>query len=191
MNEYTGFSQKTENTVIKMAQSGDRIAMEKIYNTYAKPCFCLANRIVANQALAQDIVHSVFVRVMKSIEGYSFKGSFAGWVRQIAVNESISQVRRQTQHSQNQHSTFAEYDEETIVDTESRFDTPWWEACHDLSQLTERLSPEARAVLFLHELEGYSHKEIAALFNKSESFSKQSLARTLRYLKKINEVKGA
>jgi RNA polymerase sigma-70 factor (ECF subfamily) len=186
MNEYSGFSQKIQNKVILSAQNGDRVAMEKIYQTYAQPCFQLANRIVANQVLAQDIVHSVFVKVLKSISGFNFTGPFAGWLRQITINESISHVKKQAKHE-----TDTEFEEESNLGADSRYDTAWWESCHDLSHLTEQLSPEARAVLFLHELEGYSHKEIATLFNKSESYSKQSLARTFRYLKKMNEVKGA
>jgi RNA polymerase sigma-70 factor (ECF subfamily) len=87
-----------------------------------------------------------------------------------------------------------EFEDDLILDNQysdasSQFDTRWWEACKDLSTLTQKLSEQARAVLILHEIEGYSHQEIAMLFGKSESFSKQSLARTLQQLQKLNSIK--
>ena len=45
-----------------------------------------------------------------------------------------------------------------------------------------RLPPRARAVLVLHELEGYTHKELSGLFGQSESYSKSILARALKKL---------
>ncbi|WP_412973247.1 RNA polymerase sigma factor [Glaciecola sp. MF2-115] len=158
--------------------------MEKIYNMYASSCFCLVNRIIANQTQAQDIVHVVFVKVLNNIQSFNFKGSFAGWLRQMTVNESISYIRQHAKYSAD-----IELPEEFVSSNVSQFDSKWWENCHDLSNLTEQLTEEARAVLFLHEIEGYSHKEIAAFFDKSESFSKQSLARTLHYLQRINQEK--
>jgi RNA polymerase sigma-70 factor (ECF subfamily) len=189
MTEYSGFAKQLPKKTIENAQSGDRAAMEEIYLQYGNPCFCLANRIIANKEAAQDIVHIVFVKVMNNIQKFDNSGSFSGWLRKIAVNESIGHLRS---HNKNMKDT--EFEDDLILDNQysdasSQFDTRWWEACKDLSTLTQKLSEQARAVLILHEIEGYSHQEIAMLFGKSESFSKQSLARTLQQLQKLNSIK--
>lgn len=192
MNEYTGFSQDIAQTTIELAQSGDSSAMEAIYILYANPCFSLAMRITANQEVAKDIVHNVFVKVMKNIHTFQHSGSFAGWVRQIAVNESISVLQKNVKYSDDIAFEDASYENATqwLEDKpNSRFETRWWETCNDLHKLTQKLPEQARAVLFLHEIEGYSHKEISNFFGKSESFSKQSLARTMQLLQSINIVK--
>jgi RNA polymerase sigma-70 factor (ECF subfamily) len=67
MTEYSGFAKQLPKKTIENAQSGDRAAMEEIYLQYGNPCFCLANRIIANKEAAQDIVHIVFVKVMNNI----------------------------------------------------------------------------------------------------------------------------
>jgi RNA polymerase sigma-70 factor (ECF subfamily) len=52
-------------------------------------------------------------------------------------------------------------------------------AAMDAVGLLQRLAPAARSVLLLHEMEGYSHPEIAAMFGKTQSWSKSMLARTV------------
>jgi RNA polymerase sigma factor (sigma-70 family) len=47
----------------------------------------------------------------------------------------------------------------------------------DLEAALERLSATARAVVWLHDVEGYTHEEIAAMMGKTPSFSKSQLAR--------------
>lgn len=192
MNEYTGFSQHIAQTTITLAQSGDSDAMEAIYTMYANPCFSLAMRITANQEVAKDIVHNVFVKVMKNIQTFKHSGSFAGWVRKIAVNESIAFIQKNAKYSHEAELADKVYENATEIqalEQKSRFDFRWWETCHDLQKMTQKLSAQARTILFLHEVEGYSHKEIASFFGKSESFSKQSLARTMRLLQRINTIK--
>ena len=182
MNEYSGFSQKLATAVISQAQSGDTSAMEKIYLTYSNPCYTLAYRITHNRTLSQDIVHEIFLKIIKNLTRYNSSGPFAGWVRKIAVNESVNALKKNTK-------LFEVIEFKDDIEAANLFEHRWWEACKDLKKLTVRLSDDARAVLFLHEIEGYSHKEIAAFFGKSESFSKQSLSRTMYQLKSLNAIK--
>lgn len=182
MSEYSGFGQNIAKSLITDAQSGDVAAMEAIYRTFCDPCFRLAYRMTNNKYLAQDVVHEVFIKVMKKIGKYQASGSFAGWIRQIAVNESIDFLKLNAKQQ-----THVELDD--TIHSKGLFENSWWDACKDLGKLTARLSDDARAVLFLHELEGYSHKEIGQLFGKSESFSKQSLSRAFTQLKNMNAIK--
>jgi len=156
--------------------------MESIYRMYSAPCFHLAYRITNNQVAAQDIVHEFFIKVISKIDKYKGTGPFAGWIRQIAVNESVDYLRK---NSKLQNCL----EVADNLPSTGLFESRWWDACKDLVKLTARLSDDARAVLFLHELEGYSHKEIGRLFGKSESFSKQSLSRALNQLKNMNATK--
>jgi RNA polymerase sigma factor (sigma-70 family) len=191
MNEYSGFSQHIAKATIELAKTGDKSAMEAIYVQYANPCFSLANRITTNPQMSEDIVHSVFVKVMKNISTFEHSGPFSGWIRRIAVNESIAILQ-----SHNKFDSTIEFEDEQIIseylqEANTQFDTAWWEAQNDLQKLSQRLSARARTILFLHEIEGYSHKEIAELFGKTESFSKQSLARSMRLLQTLTNIKGA
>jgi RNA polymerase sigma factor (sigma-70 family) len=182
MSEYKGFGQQIEISLIAKAQAGDVSSMEAIYKAYAKPCYLLAIRITSNPSASQDIVHEVFLKVIKKITQFKASGNFAGWIRQITANESIDYLKRNSRIQEQ-----SELDE--TLEASSQFETQWWDTIKDLDKLTSKLSDSARAVLFLHELEGFSHKEIAALFGKTESFSKQSLSRAFSQLKNMNAIK--
>lgn len=182
MSEYNGFGQQIDKSLITKAQTGDSVAMETIYRTYAKPCYLLAMRLTTNPTASQDIVHEVFLKVIRKIAQFNATGNFAGWVRQIAANESIDFLKRNSRIQEQ-----AGLNED--IESSEHFESQWWDTIKDLDKLTSKLSDSARAVLFLHELEGFSHKEIAALFGKSESFSKQSLSRAFNQLKNMSEIK--
>lgn len=183
MSEYKGFSEQVEISTIEQAMAGNANALEALYRAYAKPCYQLAMRLTSNPQASQDIVHEVFVKIIRKVSQYQHKGNFAGWVRQIAANESIDYLKRNKRIED-------EYSYDEIGTTaDDLFENAWWDAVKDLNTLTASLNDTARAVLFLHELEGFSHKEIAELFKRSESFSKQTLARTIAQLKQMSAIK--
>jgi RNA polymerase sigma factor (sigma-70 family) len=86
------------------------------------------------------------------------------------VNASIDQLRRQRHTSG--------VDAEAVFAQTAGDDTEP-SSLVDVWSLLARLPPRARAVLVLHELEGYTHTELAELFGQSESYSKSILARAL------------
>jgi RNA polymerase sigma-70 factor (ECF subfamily) len=116
---------------------------------------------------------------MKSLGDYKFNGSFAGWLKQITVRVAIDHINRD-----NKINVVTDEDM-TLISSNDIFDFNWLESCRDLNFLLEQLPITSRAVLLLHEVEGYSHKEIAALYQKSESFSKVTLSRAYVVLKKL------
>jgi RNA polymerase sigma factor (sigma-70 family) len=174
-----GFQQQVTKELISQAQSGDMLAFEKIYNTYANACFQLAFGISRNRTLAQDIVQEVFIKIINKIADYRDEGNFAGWIRRITSNETINRVKSESRL----HLIGGEMSES--CPSNDLFDHNWLSVCRDLDGLLKQLSTTSRAVLLLHEVEGYSHKEIARIFEKSESFSKTTLSRAYTSLKKI------
>src|SRR6266513_1751551 len=69
-----------------------------------------------------------------------------------------------------------------VRETESLDDEPGKPGMHvganlDLERAFEHLSETSRAVVWLHDVEGYTHEEIADQMGKSVSFSKSQLAR--------------
>lgn len=115
--------------------------------------------------------------MLKNINQYKFKGSFAGWLKRIAVCAAIDHI-----NSDNKV-TLVEYEDTDLLLSNDLFDFNWLEACLDLTSLLNQLSITSRTVLLLHEVEGHNHKEIAQFYQKSESFSKVTLSRAYSQLK--------
>lgn len=172
-----GFQQQLSKQVITQAQAGNMLAFENIYLSYAEASYSLALRISNCQTLAQDIVQEAFIKVMNKIGHFNHEGSFAGWVRRIVVNETINRIK-----SENALRQFNDTDVDEIS-AKNLFETDWLSACSDLDFLLKKLSTTSRAVLILHEIEGFKHKEIASLYGKSESFSKITLSRAYETLR--------
>lgn len=184
----TGFQQQVSLRAIEKAADGDIKSFEIIYQTYASACFSLAFRMTYSRAAAEDITQEAFLKVFKSLASYHQGGSFAGWVRKVLVNEAIDHLRS------NKKLNLVFDTELTEKELSGLFDTNWALDAFTLEQYLAKLSATSRSVLILHEIEGYKHREIAELFNKTESFSKMALKRAyseLKTLVEIEEVKHA
>jgi len=174
----TGFQQQISKELIAKAQTGDMFALEQIYKLYAGACYSLAYRICGKQSLAQDVVQEVFIKVINKIDEYRNDGSFSGWIRRIVANESINRVKSEKRLH------LVDNDETENIPSQDLFGFEWLSACKDLDVLLTTLTTTSRAVLWLHEVEGYNHKEIAQFYDKSESFSKTTLSRAYLSLRK-------
>lgn len=169
-----GFS---DELAVARARRGDRAALEGIYRRFEGPVYTLALRLLHDPHEAEDVLQETFLEVVRSLPRFRAEGSFAGWLRRIAASKAVNRLRRNhVRHS-------APLDAATagcVGDHGARADGRL-----DLQHAMGRLSPEARAVLWLHDVEGYTHEEIAALFGRTASFSKSQLSRAHSRLKEL------
>jgi RNA polymerase sigma factor (sigma-70 family) len=165
-----GFAQDVEAMTLARAQRGDMQAFAILYQRFGRTCFNLALRMLGQRQQAEDLVQEVFLKMMDTIGSYRGDAPFGAWLKRLAVNACIDQLRRQRHGSEE--------------DSEAAFahlaaDGAEPASVVDAWSLLARLPPRARAVLVLHEFEGYTHTELAGMFGQSESYSKSILARAL------------
>jgi RNA polymerase sigma factor (sigma-70 family) len=158
--------------VIERARRGDREAHERIYLVLSKPVYTLIRRLVIRPALAQDLLQDVFVEVLRSVASYRGSGSFLGWVKSIAVNKALMYLRSPWHRSL------------TWLGSDGAASLQWEVSGpsagpmdEDLERALLTLPAVTRAVVWLHDVEGLTHAEIAAYFRRTPSFSKSQLAR--------------
>jgi len=165
-----GFAQEVDAMTLARAQRGDMQAFASLYERFGRPCFSLALRMLGQRQHAEDLVQEVFLKMMDTIRGYRGDAPFGAWLKRMTVNACIDHLRRQRGGSEE----ISELQLAHLAGDGS-------EAAHmvDAWSLLARLPPRARAVLVLHEFEGYTHTELATLFGQSESYSKSILARAL------------
>jgi RNA polymerase sigma-70 factor (ECF subfamily) len=172
-----GFAQRVDAMTLARAQAGDMQAFAALYSSFGRPCFNLALRILGNRAQAEDLVQEVFLKMFGAIRSYRGDAPFGSWLKRMAVNATIDQLRGQRHE--------ADVDAEVIYAQQPAIDAGGPAATLDAWSLLQRLPPRARAVLVLHEFEGYTHTELAELFGQSESYSKSILARALKRLSEL------
>ncbi|HCC64781.1 MAG TPA: hypothetical protein DEP62_06155, partial [Flavobacteriales bacterium] len=79
---------------IEACQLGERRAQRFIFERYYRLMFGVCLRYMSDQDSVQDVVQEGFLKVFNNIGGYTFKGSFEGWMRRIMVNTAIDAIRR-------------------------------------------------------------------------------------------------
>jgi len=168
----------TESDLIRGSINGDRRMQELLYKTFSAKMYGVCLRYAGNAEDAQDILQEGFIKVFRNLDRFRAEGSFEGWIRRIFVNTAIEHYRRTV----NMYPV-SESQENNVEDKDwSAFDKL---AVKDLMKLIQELSPGYRAVFNLYVVEGYTHKDIAAMMGISEGTSKSQLARAKAILKNV------
>jgi RNA polymerase sigma-70 factor (ECF subfamily) len=158
--------------LVLRARCGDRDAHERIYRQLSKPVYTLIRRLVVRPAVAQDLLQDVFVEVLRNSSDYRAAGSFEGWVKSIAINKALMYLRSPWHRSRRWLGADAVsgFHEECCGQLAEPMDA-------DLARALEQLPAVTRAVVWLHDVEDYTHAEIARMFGRTTSFSKSQLSR--------------
>src|SRR5512134_562096 len=153
------------DATLELARAGNEAALAEVYRTFERPVFALARRLVSQHAAAQDIAHDVFVDVLTRLYQYEGRGSFAGWVRSIAVSRCLMHLRSPWRRSLRWVSGTDDATDGDDAPGHGAQDASWdRSASIDLERALDQLPDTARAVVWLHDVEGYTHAEIGALF---------------------------
>jgi RNA polymerase sigma-70 factor (ECF subfamily) len=169
------------DALIARAKAGEMEALELLYRAFETPVYNLARRILRRPEEAEDVVQETFLEIMRSIGSYRGEGQLWAWVRRIASSKALMRIRRERVRAEEDF-------DETVTGSASPAGVPLQV---DLERALEQLSDTARAVVWLHDVEGYTHEEIAEMTGKTVSFSKSQLARAHTRLRGMLDQEGA
>lgn len=140
---------------IKKFINGDASAFDEIYNRTRKSVYYVALSILRDKALAEDVMQTTYMRVLKNIQGYALGTNASAWIIKIAKNEAINikKVRMREQ-------SVDEYENVSLFGV-SKPDT-----YGELTDLAKRLlSDDEFSILMLVTACGYKRKEIAKMID--------------------------
>jgi RNA polymerase sigma factor (sigma-70 family) len=173
--------------VITRAQQGDLAAHEMFFKHFSKPVYNLALRLCNQKELAEDVLQNTFLNVFDNVDTFQSQAPLGLWLRKIAVNESLMMLRKNRQLANfvsfEDHETFDNALELAANVSQENGDIHQFQVQSSLEAILVQLPSQTRLVLWLKEVEGYSHQEIAELTGKTESFSKSLLSRTFKRLR--------
>jgi RNA polymerase sigma-70 factor (ECF subfamily) len=131
-------------------------------------------------------VQETFIEILRSLPRFRGDAALGSWIRRIAVTKALMFLRSAwTSRSQ----SLAEgWDDRTPGDNLSHGISRNPDDAMDLDAALANLPEVSRVVVWLHDVEGFTHKEIAAHMGKTESFSKSQLSRAYQRLKPLLEV---
>ena len=165
--------------LLARAKRGDLEAVEALFRVHSRRVYTLARRICRSEQDAQDIVQETFVEVARSIGRYRGEGPLGAWIHRVAASKALMQLRRDRLLEP------AKGAEGLGEDSLPATGQPHLPQRLDLEAALAQIPAAARAVVWLHDVEGYTHEEIAEMTGLSASFSKSKLARAHARLKEL------
>ena len=166
-------AEDADRALARSAGAGDVAAFEALYRRHCGRVHGVIKRLVGgHSARAEDLTQEAFVRAWQALPAYRFESAFSTWLHRLAVNTALMELRSRRSRPQ------ADNDEDAF-DTIGSIDS----AGHvtalsmDLERVVATLPPRARAVLVLHDVEGWKHEEIAIELGMAVGSSKAQLHR--------------
>jgi RNA polymerase sigma factor (sigma-70 family) len=154
------------------ARAGDSAARRALFERVAPPALGIIRRLVAQKALAEDLLQDTLIAMYEHLDDYRGEAPFGIWVRSIAVSRCLMAFRSPWHRARVALESWTEESWAAPTESESRTSD-----LIDLDRALAWLSPMTRAVVWLYDVEGWSHDEIAKAFGRTASFSKSQLAR--------------
>jgi RNA polymerase sigma factor (sigma-70 family) len=161
--------------ILEQCKKGEVKSQFILYKQYSKAMYNVAIRFLNNKMDAEDILQESFVTAFEKLSELSNYNAFGSWLKRIVINNCISHIRKSKIEFDNIDNYAAfEYsdDEEPDLSIDPSM----------VHYAIRELPPQGRAILVLHALEGYKHREISKMFGISESTSKSQYKRALDLL---------
>ena len=175
------FDIEVDEITLAQARRGSLPACERIFRSFQQPAYSVAFRICQCRETAQEVTQEAFITVFRNMGQFRGDAPFWGWLRRVVVNQAISTLRRRPKapelEFQDYHAPAEDGREQVSL-------------ALDLESALLALDNEDRAVVWLHDVEGYGHQEIGEMFGKTESFSKTRLSRARAKLRDLLDRPG-
>ena len=170
---------ESETQLIQRAIHGDESAMRLLWSRHAPHIDAVVRRLVGQDLdLAADVAQEVWIQIFRALPQYRGDSQFGTWAHRIAVNRTLNALRKTRRLAKI----------ETEVEEDSASVEPEAERSLMLATIEHaagQLAPGARAVFLLHDVEGFTHEEIAERLgitsggSKSQLFKARAKLRTL------------
>ena len=166
------FDAGEDAALAQRAAGADMAAFEQLYRRHHRRVHGVILRLVGHaSARAEDLTQEAFVRAWQALPTFRFESAVSTWLHRLAVNTALMELRARRSRPQVD-------DEEDALESLSMPDTAGCAVLgRDLERAAATLPPRARAVLVLHDVEGWKHEEIAAELGMAVGSSKAQLHR--------------
>lgn len=167
----------TESELIDACLSDDRLAQKELYDRYSRAMYTAAYRITSDFELANDVLQEAFVKIFRHLAGFRRESTLGAWIKTIVVRTALSRMRKEIRMEALEDHHF----KDQVVDWGHHLDADY------LEKAIQALPAGYRSVFVMIEVEGYSHKEVAAMLDISVGTSKSQLFYAKKKLRKSLE----
>jgi RNA polymerase sigma-70 factor (ECF subfamily) len=159
-----------EPELIARVVAGDRLAARELYDAQAPRVFRLAFRLTGDEDLAKEMTQETFVRAFAQLDKFRGESALSTWMHRVTLSVVSNSMRKVKRFRERE----ADLDEAFMIAA------PAHEADIDLKESLHKAIDELpeiyRTTLVMHDVEGYTHEEIANVLGVAEGTCKSRLS---------------
>ena len=163
------YDRVNETQLIAQVMAGDRLAGRALYDTHAPRLYALAYRMSGDAEKAREFTQDTFIRAFSRLSQFRGDAAFSTWLHRIMVT-IVSNARR----SDLRFGREVALDEADAVEVNSPEAEP--DLKESIAKALEKLSEVYRTTLIMHDIQGYTHAEIAGILGVPEGTCKSRLS---------------
>ncbi len=168
----------TDPLTIRRAINGDETALRALWVAHAPRIDAVVRRLVGDPDQAADIAQEVWIQIFRALPTWRGDSQFSTWAHRIAVNRTLNALRSVRRLAKLE--TVMEDDTVSVdEDTDRTF------LAQSIDEAVQKLAPGARSVFVLHDVEGYTHEEIAKELGITSGGSKSQLFKARAKLRRL------
>jgi RNA polymerase sigma-70 factor (ECF subfamily) len=161
--------------LVRRAQQGEREAFAALVKSYLRPGYVVALSVVSRPADAEDVAQDAFLKAFERLDSCREPEHFAAWFLQIVRRRAYNWLEsRRLRDVSDDGAKVLEFSTAPAESAGMR---------QALLDALAALEPRQREVVLLHDLENWTHPEIAAALGISEVWSRQHLFRARQLLR--------
>lgn len=166
-----------ERELVRAAQGGDREAFAGLVRMHQRRAYAVARAIVISHEDAEDAVQDGFLHAYKALDRFIPDQSFGAWLNRIVSNAALDLVRRRkVRDSEPLHDAVPLPFRDPAVAGELR---------DRLTRALTTLTARQRAVIVMHDVEGYTHGEIGTTLGIPEGTARSDLHHARTALRRL------
>ena len=160
--------------VIDRCINGERAAQKQLYDQYKRAMFTVALRILNDYDKACDTLQDAFLEVFKDLKNFKRSSTLGAWIKTIVVRQAVKQNRFEFRYQ-----PFDVNEHDTLVEQLPNLSS------EEIHKAISKLPDGYRSVFTLIAVEGYSHKETAAMLGIAENTSRSQLHHAKKQLQTL------
>ncbi len=173
-----------ERQLIERVLLGDADAERALYEAHVDRVYRLAYKMTGDATMAEDLTQDTFIRAFDRLGGFRGESAFSTWLFSLASSVILNGIRKvkrvRTRETRRD-------DIEAVAATAPKRDL---ELRHILERAITELPESYRLVFVMHEMEGYTHQEIASTMGTPVGTAKVRLTRAREKLRTLLGRKG-
>ena len=168
---------------IEDLQNKNPNAVRSFVDEYKQMVFRISLGYLQNEDDANDLTQDIFVKAIRSIDGFNEKSSLKTWLTRIVINQSLNYLRDNKKHQQSTDVEGA-FNLQSGYETEADFKINQHELKRNLAIAIKKLPERQRQVFVLFHYNNNSYSEIAIVVKGSEKSVESLLQRARKNLQK-------